>query len=332
MRDRKLWAFRRGTTNPFGPIAASRIGGENGMYELRDLSGGFRPSTVDDLWGYEMHLGAALDRLCDDTQKSLDGTTWIRTLVPFAAGVFVRTKEFDRRHDYSWLHDDEKRQRDNTNLSRATAMQRLLAPLMACWWTVFHTPPSVDIINNDRGLANFKFRKRLGWMVPLGKHEFLALEPAGDGDMRPILVDHGSGDWRTIVDHVALDEKACEGLVDAIADAAHEFIVGSDKALMETQRKGLASATEESPPNLSSLPPNDVQIIHSFDWHRAASAIQFPATHERVGAFEIDFSFLAKNGWMTPTLFPMNVPIYNVGLGKSFDTIYLRLKNMPLQF
>jgi hypothetical protein len=98
MRNRRVWVLRAGQTRAH-PQRAEKVGFVNNLYYLR--SPGFSsPDIVDETWqGYEQRLGDALDILLDRSVPSIDAETWLRVLVPFVAGLFVRGPEFKKQYE-----------------------------------------------------------------------------------------------------------------------------------------------------------------------------------------------------------------------------------------
>ncbi|WP_426510331.1 DUF4238 domain-containing protein [Dactylosporangium sp. McL0621] len=327
LRQRRVWVQRRDKTQAFR-VAAEKIGAENNFYKLNDPQN-FGQDVVDETWArYEQHLAFALARLITDAPLALSATLWLRVLVPFVAGTFVRTPAFDDRHnplfgDYIaeglW---DELRLGDNTNLSRLTALNRLLGPMMVARWTVLHLPPQVGCITNDRGLANIRLGRdgRLGWIIPLDPGHILQLEPIPDGHGRKILYDADDGQWFAVIEHRYPPLKACVGLNDGIADAARDCIIGSARSLVESQQTRATWETNE--PSVDVLPSPRMQMVHELDWHRAVSALRYSHNDRALAAFELDMNYafsranpLYRHYWR-PSYFAMgiNMPEFTPGL------------------
>jgi hypothetical protein len=329
MRERKLWALRRGGRRVFGS-AAGKIAGQQDMYVL-GKNYGWPANGIDDIWGgYEAGLSSALDLLCDPASVLVDAALWLRHLIPFAAGMFVRTPDMNQRYEpgIAEFFADAQDKKDQTNVARATALGRFLAPVMAARWYVLHLPTDLSLLVNDCGVANVDLGKDLGWIIPVGPNQVLALEPMPDGYRRDIMVDMGNGEWRVVVHHIELDMVGAAGINDAITDAAMEFVIGGSKQEVEAQIPRFTTSRPREEVDLRMLSTNRMQIVHSFDWHRAVTAIQYPAENPQIREFDIDFDFLTR-GWYPPILFPTNVPIFNVGLTIHDKVIAMGMAEVP---
>jgi hypothetical protein len=329
LRERKLWALRRDGHKEFGS-AAGKIAGQRDMYTLKQ-DFGWGPDAIDDMWAkYEADLPAALEKLCDAAMTLLDAEVWLRTLIPFAVGMFVRTPEMNQRYEptIAPLFAEAGEIRDQVNMARATAFNRFLAPVMAARWFVLHLPPDLKLLVNDCGLANIDLGKCLGWMIPVGRQELLALEPMPDGYGRDIMLDAGHRDWRAVIHHVELDTGAAAGVNDAITDAAIEMVVGGSKRHVQEQIGRFSSTRPREQLDLRMLSTNRMQLVHAFDWHRAVSAIRYAADDPRIQDFEVNFAALAE-GWCPPVQVPTNLPIFNMGLSVHDKTITMGMSELP---
>jgi hypothetical protein len=159
MRERLVWALQQAQPSA-QLLAAERLGAENNLYKLfgQQTFGGTL-NVVDDVWaGYERDLIRALDELSNPTgTTSINATSWLRTLVPFVASLFVRGKEFrerfrtrlDRVGAGGAFGDDQQRS-DNVNMARLIEFQRLLAPPPMCLshslWSTFVTDRSSNVV------------------------------------------------------------------------------------------------------------------------------------------------------------------------------------------
>ncbi|MDT5172189.1 MAG: hypothetical protein QOD02_5567, partial [Mycobacterium sp.] len=205
MRERLVWALQQAQPSA-QLLAAERLGAEINFYKLfgQQTFGGTL-NVVDDVWaGYERRLIRALDELSNPRgTTSINATTWLRTLVPFVASLFVRGKEFRERFQTrldrvgaGGAFGDDQHRSDNVNMARLFEFQRLLAPTMAARWVVMHTDNSHPVITSELG---FTFSvSRAGdqaIVVPVGPECILAVVPTWPRG-RVILRDGGTGQWR----------------------------------------------------------------------------------------------------------------------------------------
>ena len=121
LRERTVWVLEKGTSRSV-ERKAEDIGYLFNFYLLNGTQA-IPDSSIDDIWGaYEKKLNSALTALSDFRQKSIDANTWLRVLVPFVAGLFVRGPEFvDRFNEravikgvYQSGFGDENWRKDNT--------------------------------------------------------------------------------------------------------------------------------------------------------------------------------------------------------------------------
>src|SRR5665213_2879711 len=96
LRERKLSVIQEGKVQS---IRAEDIGCAPNLYLLQG-SQKLEPDTVDDVWSlYETNLDSAINELCNPKQKTIPANTWLRVLVPFVTGLFVRGPEFTERYE-----------------------------------------------------------------------------------------------------------------------------------------------------------------------------------------------------------------------------------------
>ncbi len=172
------------------------------------------PALVDSTWqGYEKRLTGALNQLVDPHVGSVDAYLWLRVMVPFVAGLFVRGPDFTKRYEGQQAIIDIARsreaewQRDNTNASRLLAMRRILAPITASKWIVEYSTGPEPMITNELGYVNSRHAPEpsgIGWAIPLGPAAILQILPCPEGYGRKILFDAGDGDWRAFIERVTL--------------------------------------------------------------------------------------------------------------------------------
>ncbi len=94
-RDRYLHVLRRGQSESFSAKAAN-VGCISDFYALQATGHDLNPGQVDDVWaGYEGRLAQAIEWLVSG--EPIDARLWLRVLVPFVAGLFVRGPDFNQR-------------------------------------------------------------------------------------------------------------------------------------------------------------------------------------------------------------------------------------------
>jgi hypothetical protein len=336
-RKRKLWVLRRGQAAPFN-TAAENVGGINDLYTLQDSPYG--PDFVDKVWQpYERRLVAALDELANPYPSSVDGETWLRVLVPFVAGIFVRGPDFTRRFESNPVvsgaaeafGQDAKWMRNNTNVARVMAFQWLLSPIMAAQWTVMHCHGRVPVIVSDLGYGNHSLHPSLppGWAIPIDRQTVLTITPLGDGYGRKVLFDAGNGEWRALIEHVHLSPDEHVGLNNVLAAGASEFIAGEIRAAVDAYHATMQQPQpDQGAASLDSLPSHRMQIVHDKEWYRLASVIRLPATDERVREFKIDWEAIGK-AWYPPVVLTLNRPMFGTGLRQRGRSIDLCLTEVP---
>lgn len=335
MRQRHVWVHR----SKQGRVIkdkAENIGYINQYYTLRQLD---PPRLVDDAWAqYERKLTSALNELADPTVSSVDGLVWLRTLVPFVAGIFVRGPDFVHKYEgpiLDRINPDPVWRSDNTNTSRLIAMVRSLAPIMAAKWTVLHTTGSEPLLTNDLGYVNSSSTDNpsaVGWAIPIGPRCALQLVPCPDGHSRKIMF-HTGDHWRAFVEHKQLNTNNHVGLNAAISRMAHEFIVGPTCQSVETHVSYMGQnkeANDTFTPQM--LTSHRMQIVHEFEWYRLASALRYSPRADVSDRFALDFEGAegADDDWSPPiVLLPTNLPEFKTGLRLRGRCIELAMSVVP---
>lgn len=164
-------------------------------------------NVVDQVWtGYESHLPRAIAQLTH-RGRPLAADVWLRTLVPFVTGLFVRTPDYfndlDGQHTTAFgdTSDVTSEPYEHANTSRLMVMQRLLAPVCAARWIVLHAPASERHITNDRGLAralDSHTELPYGWTIPLNPTAALAVMPRMRGPVMYATID---GSFSAVIEH-----------------------------------------------------------------------------------------------------------------------------------
>ncbi|MDQ0242005.1 DUF4238 domain-containing protein [Arthrobacter bambusae] len=329
-RDRKLWAMRRDGREPY-PTRAAAIGYIKGFYSLRSDDPNSR--IVDDIWKrYEESLHFAIDELAD-ASKPLSANTWLRTLVPFVASLFVRGRDFADRYKHRVnpaLH--QFLNKEQINRARLLDLQRLLAPVTAARWVVLHHRDSArPFIGNELGLAgcvDIHTHER-GWVLPLRQDIALMIYPKV---RRRVIAAHGR-EWITLVEHHTYIPEQAEKMNQTIAQAAQEFIYGPTREALLRRKENF------------NIPPTPIHVTmggwpfgvrirraHEFDWHRLAGIVTHglrPGYNE-INLQDLDLEALEKD-WCPMILFPPpQVPNFRSGL--SYEDGYLSLELGPRPF
>lgn len=338
MRDRRVWVYRRSQRSP-SREKAENIGYINKYYRLSMQQ---HDRLVEDAWtAYEQRLTTALDELSNPAVGSVDGLLWVRVLVPFVAGIFVRSPDFARKYEgppeehsaQQELLDSARVSRaDNTNMARIVAMTRSLAPIMAARWTVLHATGFELLINNDLGYANSASvysRSRLGWTIPIGSKSALQLTPCPDGHSRPIMF-HGSEGvgWRAFIDHAQLKPSNYLRLNAAMSTVAGEFLAGPTRESVEQHIHcmGQDSGDTFNPQMWTS---HRMQIVHEFEWYRLVRALRYAPEQDVDDRFALDFTNLTDD-WAPPAVFlPTNLPEFVTGLKLRGRIIELAMSEVP---
>lgn len=338
MRARRVWVNGHGRSGT-RLERSSNIGVINNYYRLIRVT----PNDhVTNAWDrYEDRLTTALDELADSTVSSVDATTWLRVLVPFVAGIFVRTPDFARKFEANGerlvdlLAATDTLRSDNTNMARLMAMHRVLSPIMAARWIVAQTNGPDPLITNDIAYVANQFgppyNSPIGWSIPLNSTSVLQLIPCPDGRTRDIMFYAGSeSKWRAFVEYTQLPLGNHVGLNRSISQSAHEFILGSTYDSVQSQAaergKGKDTASTISPLMLTS---HRMQIVHEFEWYRAVSAVKFSPGDNQISEFEIDWAEVGRD-WSPATIFMSpTLPTFTTGLSLRGRTLVLGMTAVP---
>jgi hypothetical protein len=301
-RKRNLWALGTGTAEPYEK-KAEKLAAETGLYDVDDGTLG-PDATADVAWGYEGFLTPALDTL-SDAQATLDAQAWLRGVVPFVAGLFVRGPEFQ----------EEFRQRiapalphigidpaSNATAGRLLDLQTLLAPIMASRFCVLHFTESVDLITSDRGyaLAGTPDGREHAYIVPVGRHVALTVVPREAAE--PLLWKDGA--WQAEVEHrVCADTEAPE-LNRAMAAFAIRSVFGPSREVVESVREEIGAAPAPSGGLFPVLDP----ASHLYDYFRVLAATTTGPEGATAAASMLDWSLVRGQDWTAPivveSLFP----------------------------
>jgi Protein of unknown function (DUF4238) len=335
-RKRRVWVYGGNRPAPTFETAES-VGFRNNYYKMAPVY----DRMVEDAWNqYENKITRAINELADPTVGSVDGRTWLRVLVPFVAGTFIRTPDFVRKFQTTIggqiYPDDPEAQSDNNNVARLMALQRSLAPVMAAEWVVIATVGSEPLITSDVGYSTFVLgtnRNKFGWAIPLDPTHVLMLYPCPDGHGRKIMFHTGDTDsgWRAFIGYDSLAQDNHRGLNAATSRLAHDYIVGPtrESVLRHSQYMGERKDDHDHNFNPTMLTSHRMQIVHEFEWHRLVEATTYDFSDDRMRSFELSFKSGEKSEWYPPTtMIPANLPRFTTGLSLRGRTITLEMSEV----
>ncbi len=320
---------------------AESIGYEKDLYTLYGAVNNQAPSAVDDVWAlYEQRLGPALDELAKPGQKTISANTWLRVLVPFVAGLFIRGPEFGKRYEArpvlksvygsagfatpEWCSD-------NTNNSRLIEFQRLLAPVMAARWVVMHTKGSHPVITNELGYTIFQppDGSDPGIAIPIGPNAILGIIRTWPKYGRLVMQDGGTGQWRALIEHRTLTENDQINFNEAMANIASGFIAGPDVASLEPHKDTLAHEQLKAEFVEAFWPTPLIRVAHEFEWYRAVTAISKKSSSLTQAALQnLDWNVIAKD-WAPGVIMPTNLKDFPSGMLLQKDMIALAMTEVP---
>jgi tetratricopeptide (TPR) repeat protein len=244
---------------------------------------------VDELWSQvEGGLPGALNAVRSSEEGWVPAAMWLRGLVPFIAGLFVRGPEFADRYErrargslgnayeLGNTYEEVIRNPDNTTYSRLMELQRLYAPIMMAEWRVLLFPEP-RLVTSDIGYAMTQDGKtgRIGYVFPLDPRTALLL---ASGPGRPRLFWREQwiavGFW-----HLRMDDQMARELARAVAaTAVGEFYGPTRESVAE-----VADASPAERPTAGIGP--DYLIPEEFPlqdldnlWHNGIGIISGPPT------------------------------------------------------
>ena len=260
-RDRRLHVKYVGTGNP-QVIRARSLAYVRGLYDWTERLGlaVVEPSMLDDSWNaYERRLTEALRAAA--IAASGDGLmsfeVWIKVLVPFVAGICVRSPDFLSGPGGSAPEENVMLQ-----ASRWMEMARIIAPLMAAEWVIGKNATDTPFITNDRGMtwSIDSKRDRVGLLIPLTPTTVLWVMPCGE---RIIGLRNEDG-WQAGFGVRDVDSGEVAEINEAIARAAVRWVAGGspdDVASLEV------AGSDSSIPIFDSSWPNRGPLgAHDQDW------------------------------------------------------------------
>jgi hypothetical protein len=303
--------------------AAGNLAKITDLYTLEEHT---NPGVVDDIWfEYERRLAECIDQLIAGTISALD---WASVLVPFVACLLVRGPDFDERLNERLLSlgfqpSDLEVRPDNSKQARIMEIQRLLAPVLVAQWTVITLREGEPLMTND--WAFVAVAPGAGISIPLGRDHVLQVGPRTSG----IIAKLESDTWKPVVRAVTTKTSDRLSFNRAMAENARRFLFGSNCALV---KKYLPAAAPERP----GLEPGHLgfvhgvhAVVHEFVWHRFVSALHKGITPNMNG-WDFDFYFEGlKRGWVSPLMFPTNLPEFKPGLERKGNEIEVTLYDAP---
>jgi tetratricopeptide (TPR) repeat protein len=324
-RERLVFVLRRGQKTAY-QMRAKNIGYAKDLYSVSpELALDGTSTSVDPkLHGYEPALPQALDLL--DRSAEIDITTWLRTLVPYVASVFVRGNDFIPRFQErpsvagaSTLNTSE-----NANAARFIELERLLAPVCCAQWTVLHKAGGESFVLNDLGLIGTTNLStgEAGWAVPISKDSVLGIFP----EQRRPVAQYRAGKWWALIAHGPLNAMAARGFNDATARFATSYLIGPDPQVAE--RLAPLIGENSDPRNLMESWPFEGKTLraHAWDWHRLISATAANLAPDELGDLHnIDIEALAK-GWCPPIGIILNMREFPTGLARVGNMIELTME------
>jgi hypothetical protein len=323
IRERAVWTYNS-KAKKLLLVAPSAIGHRKGLYNTSD------GNTVDK-WKYEDQLGRVLDSLAHADDITLDD--WIHVAVPFAAGLFVRGREFNERYESMPLINELQKSGlispDNTNVSRILRLQRQLAPVAAARWVVLHNQGGLPLVSNDLGLVLTQNLENgeAGWAIPIDTKTILGIFPRKFREIATYRDDR----WYADIEHLYPNPTTFSGFNHQIARSATEFIFGPD----EDSVKALTKYVDGEGPDLpivmeapwSKMFSREELIAHEADWRAVASIANLNLTPDT--ALEHNFSFNdldLKDKWFPPVLgLATNLTAFPSGVGFHDNKMCLNL-------
>jgi hypothetical protein len=265
LRQRAVWVGTREAANPYITTAESRAR-HAGLYDLPRAThlGGHL-----DHWSYEAHLPGALSAVSDS--RDLDAATWLDTLVPFVAGLWVRGPD---------------RNRGVNNEGRIVEFQEVLAPAMAARWRVLHFPGGPPLVTNDRGCARMSVRREPALVVPLTPSAVLVLTDKAYSRIRR----GADGMWIAPIEHDSRPNIDPRVINQVVAKSSIRDIYGPMRASVVSARS--SKVIDPQSRGLPFLATDTDLRAHFYDWYRLMAALRAGRGAEQEAANRADWSLL----------------------------------------
>lgn len=218
-RDRRLHVQYRSQGAP-RITGAKNLAYVRGLYDWDGESPPLNIDALDDTFNpYERRLPEAFRQVAASSGLMLF-EPWIRTLVPYVAGLTVRAPHFlaGHRDDYPLLQ---------LQMSRWIEMTRAVAPLMAADWYLLEALADCRFVINDRGFAwaSDQPNSRVGLLVPITARYALVVFPCAE---RLIARLNPAGVWLTALPQMAMTAEGVAGANAAIARDAVSWYAGAE--------------------------------------------------------------------------------------------------------
>jgi hypothetical protein len=314
---------------------AEGVGFVRDLYSVTEAQPALHPNVVDTFWEkYESRLTAGLDALKVAGPSQLAASMWVRGLLPFVTGLFVRGPDFNKRFDLrlgelTSVLGTSFNARDNTNLARLFELQRQLSGFLAAEWTVGHIKGRHDLITNDLGYAvmgDWRNGKRLGYAIPISPRQALVITPSR---RRPLIFGTQESGWLPVIGHHQIQEPDVQSLKLALAGSAQQFIVGPDASSVEPYTDAMTGDAQIPPdPAHVGFPDSRLARVHELQWYRLASVLKFDPGDERVSNFEIDWEEIARD-WHPAPMLAMNLPMFPPAFLVRGNAIWIDLYEVP---
>jgi hypothetical protein len=263
-----------------------------------------------------------------DRERHLDGGTWLETLVPFVASLFVRTAYFKTQFESRFpgltgpaagvdAAGEADRWHDNTLQGAQLEWQRLLAPTMAARWIVLHGSGAPILATNDtaRCVTSNPTTGEVAYGIPLDVCKVLLVARQ---ETRRIL-DWDGRRWMAVVQHEDVSDERLLGCRRAIQLAAFMEVYGPTRESVgahrdiETYPSGAEYLATTGGPGL---------IPYEHDYLRALTLLQM--TPKEVARYDGHFDWPAiARVYGGVVIFPVNLPRFPGGIVGAPRSMYL---------
>lgn len=325
-RERIVLALYKGRREPF-PVRARNVGYVNELYDVSAmgfLDGQVLTSVDPHLHGYETALPRALDLL--ENAALVDTNTWLRTLVPYVASIFVRGHDFIPRYMARPVVAafGKGNTVDAANMARIIELERLLAPVCCARWIVAHRKGGEPFVVNDLGMCETEdiVSGALGRVIPISPDAVLGIFPK----KASAVAVHCMGKWWRVIEHRVMDISKAYN--DGTARTATSYVIGSDKQVME-RLAPLVGQYANASGMMDGFWPYPYQALkaHAWDWHRLVTATGDNCAPDDLGDLQkIDHAKWVA-GWSPPLMVPINMREFPTGLRLRRNVIYLTMES-----
>lgn len=304
---------------------------------VEDLYGTNRTSSsherVDDAWErYENNLADAINQLCNATSGLAEAKWWLRTMVPFVAGLFVRGTDWIERYERRLSVRAFTRAvgssapSNNSNMGRLFELQRLLAPVTAAQWLVGQRLGDPPIATNDVGFTYWKDASdgSIGFAIPLTPDHVLGIRPRREC----VVLRWRRDSWYGQVLRKNLVWGEHDALNLATAAAANRYVFASEQKVLSNLLERLQAFRSQAliePVDVFGLPTH-LGAFYALIWHRLISVLPRSPQRGEIGEFSIHVPALGKDR-VLPLLIPSNPCPVTGGLTWRRESILLSLED-----